>query len=657
MSARKWAALVGVLVVVGLILTACPAPTPQVVEKIVTQVVKEEVKVVETQIVEKKVVETQVVEKQVEVVKEVAAEDYTTPHPILSDIRVRQAIAHCINRDELIASVYPYADDETKAKLRMDTFLPKTHWAYSGPYTDYEYSPEKGGALLDAAGWKLPEGATYRQNEKGETLALKFTTTTAQFRQTWAAVAEQNLKKCGIQLIRQHVPASWWFGDTTGLARRDFELGAYAWVGQTDPSGRTLYACNQIPLPSNNWEGQNYMGWCNKTASDAIIAANNTLNRAERIKYYDIVQKEFSKDMVSLPLFNRLEAEAWSVNLEGLKVDPTEYGTARIANWKMKDGSDTVIIGFSQEPASMYSLVESAAVQRMAAQIGGIAGIDTQFSYDYQPNLHDPLSTIENGLAQNNTVEVKAGDMVYNSAGDTVKLEKDVKVFDADGNEVTYDGSSTIKMKQLVVTYKLKDYTWSDGTPGSVADMELGFKNDCDKESGATEFITCNAILDKKFATDKLEVTVTYAPGYQSPTYFLYPFYIYPAHQKLADGRMLKDVPAKEWATLPEIAEKPLSWGPFYLADWKKGESMTFEVNPYYKPAPALKKVVIQFFPDSQTAVAALLGGDVDYLEKATLGAGAEVQTALDAAKEGKIVVELSPNPTWEHIDFNLFTK
>ncbi len=375
-----------------------------------------------------------------------------------------------------------------------------------------------------------------------------------------------------------------------------------------------------------------------------------------RYTTYDIVQREFAKDMVSLPLFNRLEAEAWSVNLEGLKVDPTEYGTASVTNWKMKNGADTVIIGFSQEPASMYSLVESAAVQRMAWQIG-VGPLFTQYSYDYQPLLQDPLSTIENKLATNNTVDVKAGDKVYNSAGDTVKLEKDVQVFDANGNEVTYDGTSTLKMKQLVVTYKLKDYTWSDGVKGSVEDMKLGFKNDCNKESGATSFITCEAILKSEFGTG-LEVTVTYVPGYQSPTYFLYPFYIYPAHQKVGkDGRLLKDVPANEWATLPEIAEKPLSYGPFVISEWKKGESMTFVRNEYYKPAPALKKVVIQFFPDSQTAVAALLGGDVDYLEKATLGAGAEVQTALDAAKGGKIKVELSPNPTWEHIDFNLFTK
>ena len=53
MSVKKLSVLLGVLVVVSMILTACPAPQPQVVEKIVTQVVEKEVKVVETQVVEK----------------------------------------------------------------------------------------------------------------------------------------------------------------------------------------------------------------------------------------------------------------------------------------------------------------------------------------------------------------------------------------------------------------------------------------------------------------------------------------------------------------------------------------------------------------------------------------------------------------------------
>ena len=55
MSVKKLSVLLGVLVVVSMVLTACPAPQPQVVEKIVTQVVEKEVKVVETQVVEKQV--------------------------------------------------------------------------------------------------------------------------------------------------------------------------------------------------------------------------------------------------------------------------------------------------------------------------------------------------------------------------------------------------------------------------------------------------------------------------------------------------------------------------------------------------------------------------------------------------------------------------
>ena len=653
MSIKKMSVLLGVLVVVSMVLTACPAPQPQVVEKIVTQVVKEEVKVVETVEVVKEVVKE--VEKPVEVVKEVAAEDFTSPHPILSDIKVRQAIAHCINRDELIASVYPFLSDEQKAELRMDTNLPKTHWAYKGPYTDYEYSVEKGGALLDEAGWKLAEGATYRTNEAGDTLALKFTTTTAAFRQTWAAVAEQNLLGCGIQLIRQHVPASWWFGDTTGLARRDFELGAYAWVGESDPKGRTLYACDQIPLPSNNWEGQNYMGWCNQTASDAIVAANNTLIRDDRIKAYDAFQKEFSQDMTSLPLFQRVEADAWSNNLEGIKTSPTEYAMVSIKDWKLTDGGDTAVIGFSQEPSSMFDLVESSAVGRQAYYIGG-SNVNSQFDYDYQPGIQEPLSTVESGLSKNDVVEVKAGDMVYDATGAAVTLEKGVKVFDADGNEVEYDGSSPLKMKQLTSTYKFKDFTWSDGTKGSAADLELGYKIDCDKESGAVSFEVCDQIQKAEFGPG-LEYTITWLPGSQYSLYFLSQFHIYPSFQTLADGRILKDVPAKEWATLPEIAEKPMSMAPFMLTEWKKGESMTFEVNPYFQPAPALKKVVIVFVTDTNQAVAQLLSGDIDYLEKATLGAGAELQTVLEAATAGKVKAELSASPTWEHIDMNLFSK
>jgi oligopeptide transport system substrate-binding protein len=60
MSIKKMSVVLGVLLIASMVLTACPAPQPQVVEKIVTQVVEQKVEVVQTQIVEK------VVEKPVE---------------------------------------------------------------------------------------------------------------------------------------------------------------------------------------------------------------------------------------------------------------------------------------------------------------------------------------------------------------------------------------------------------------------------------------------------------------------------------------------------------------------------------------------------------------------------------------------------------------
>ena len=160
--------------------------------------------------------------------------------------------------------------------------------------------------------------------------------------------------------------------------------------------------------------------------------------------------------------------------------------------------------------------------------------------------------------------------------------------------------------------------------------------------------------------TDHLAWTVTYVPGAQPPTYFL-PLQgnaqLYPSQQKLSDGRLLKDVPAEQWATLPEIAEKPLSFGPFMITEWVKGQNMTLAANPHYAGGTGVKKIVVQFISDTNQAVAQLLSGDVDYLEKTTLGAGSEVQTVMDAVKTGKVNAKIIPSPSWEHIDMNMFTQ
>ena len=629
--------VMGLLVIASMILTACGTPAAtEAPAVVVPEATEAPVEVIPT---EAPLTET----------------SYTTPHPILSDLKVRQALSYCTNKADLIKSVYPLLAEEDQAKLIMNTFIPTSHWAYAGDenVTIYPFDAEKGKTLLDEAGWTLAEGADIRTNANGDALALKFTTTSAAFRQTWAAIWEAQMADCGVQIVRLHAPASWWFGDTTGLARRDYELGAFAWVGQADPGGQTLYACDQIPLPENGWEGQNGMGWCNEAASTNIKLANNTLIKDDRIAAYTIVQQEFTKDIPSIPLFNRTETFATAADLSGFA--PTagqEYYNYNVQDW-FKEGSDTVILGFTQEPASLFVLVEDAFVANIAYQIVRPAQ-EIHLDYDFKasPIMKD-LPTLENGGTVNNDVEVAEGTMVTDANGEVVALAAGVSVLNAAGETVEFTGG-TITMKQLVSKFELADgVKWEDGEPVTGADLELGYKIDCDPESGATSFITCEKTASAEF-TDT-GYTQTWIPGVQDPLYFVPVWRIYPSHQVISDGRTLADVPAAEWATLAEVAEAPLSYGPYKLVEWVKGEKMVFAANEFWVGSPAKSPNLVIQIITPESAEALLLGGEIDILDSTSLAGLSEALAAAEA--EGKIITFVEAGGTWEHIDVQLFLR
>jgi ABC-type transport system substrate-binding protein len=619
-------AVLGTLVLFSLVLAACaPAAPAEPVEVVVTQ------EVVVTEIVE------------------VEREAFTTPHPILSDLRVRQALAYCTNKLDLIKSVYVTLTPEQQEGLVMHTNIPRDHWAYAGDenITIYDFDPDAGRALLDEAGWTLAEGASFRTNAAGEELSLQFTTTSATFRQTWAAVFEQNMADCGVRIVRLHAPASWWFGDTTGLARRDFELGAFAWVGEADPGGQTLYACDQIPSPANGWNGQNYMGWCNEAASAAIKNANNTLIQDDRQAFYTQFQAEFTKDLPTIPLFNRTETHAVNAALEGYNPRPGEpYYTYNVYDWEIP-GSDTIVMGFPQEPASLFVLVEDAYVANVAYSL--IRPLwQTSLDYEFACVLCKELPTIESGLTTNNDVEVSEGTKVVDANGDVVDLAAGVSIINSEGETVEFTGG-TVTMKQLVSTVELIDgLTWEDGTPVSQADLELGHSITCDPESGATSFILCDKT--QEIAFNGTGYTITWLPGNQDPLYFNSAVYFdaFPAH-------VLGDVPAAQWTTNPLVAESPLAYGPYKIIEWVKGERMVFAANEFWVGPPVkTPNIVIQIItPESQESL--LLGGEIDTL--ASEAVVSPTETLAAAAAEGTIKLFVEPSATWEHIDFSLFIR
>ena len=228
------------------------------------------------------------------------------PHPILSDKRIRQALAYCTDKNGLIAVAYPEIPPDERAAWIIDSFIPPSSWAYSPPTTTYTYSPTLAGNLLDAAGWIWPENEDYRMKD-GRELVITLKTTDSNLREAVVAEYTSQLAACGIRLNGIHLYFGYLFGGDAVLSRRDFSIIEFAWIGNVDEYGSYWeFGCNAIPSPANGWSGQNDMGYCNPEAETAMIIADDTnLPQEVRKPYYAQVTEYVAQDVPLIPLFLR----------------------------------------------------------------------------------------------------------------------------------------------------------------------------------------------------------------------------------------------------------------------------------------------------------------------------------------------------------------
>jgi len=66
---------------------------------------------------------------------------------IFKDVKVRQAIAHAINKDAIVAALYPGTGIVAK------NFMPPALWGYNDDFKDYNYNPGRAKELLTEAGY------------------------------------------------------------------------------------------------------------------------------------------------------------------------------------------------------------------------------------------------------------------------------------------------------------------------------------------------------------------------------------------------------------------------------------------------------------------------------------------------------------------------
>ncbi|HEY1017072.1 MAG TPA: peptide ABC transporter substrate-binding protein [Herpetosiphonaceae bacterium] len=237
------------------------------------------------------------------------------------DVKVRQAVAYAVNRQEIIDKVL------NGKTVVMNSFLPQDHWAYppNGEGLEkYEFDADKAKALLAEAGWT--PGADGILAKDGATFKVEFyTTENNQTRQSVAQIIQENLKAVGIDVTLNFVPGTavlFKNGPDGILVPRKYDLGLYAWVSGADPS-TALYLCDQIPTPENNYAGQNQTGWCNKDYDKAALASQAETDRAKRIPLVIEAQKVWNAELPTLPLYQRVNIGATRTVVTGPQLDPT----------------------------------------------------------------------------------------------------------------------------------------------------------------------------------------------------------------------------------------------------------------------------------------------------------------------------------------------
>ncbi len=254
------------------------------------------------------------------------------PHPFLTDIKVREAIATAIDRDTIAEQLYGITG---KPSANFIVNPPEL----VSPNTSYEFNLEKANTLLDEAGWVDSNGDGTRDKD-GVEMNMVFQTSVNPLRQKTQAIAKQNLREIGIDLELKSIDASVFFSgdpanaDTTERFVADLQMFT---TGNTNPDPMPYlkrYTCDQMPTMANNWTGDNYARYCNPEYDALWAETNKELDSEKRQAAIIEMNDLLVNNVVVIPLVHRAETAGVSNSLSGVSLTPWDMNTWNIAEWK-----------------------------------------------------------------------------------------------------------------------------------------------------------------------------------------------------------------------------------------------------------------------------------------------------------------------------------
>lgn len=197
---------------------------------------------------------------------------WNTRHRLLSDKRLRRALAMCIDLQSIINNLY-----RGTARAMNGPFTPD-QWAYNPEVPVIEYNPQEALRILRSLGWLDTDRDgildKHRQPLKIEIAIIGGSAASNPFAQLFQA----ELKKIGVQLDIAQLDFS---AFTQRVFAGNYESCYLSWNLDADPDPYALFHSSQVPP-----RGQNFVFYANPEADRLMDEGRREIDQSKRIPIY-----------------------------------------------------------------------------------------------------------------------------------------------------------------------------------------------------------------------------------------------------------------------------------------------------------------------------------------------------------------------------------
>jgi peptide/nickel transport system substrate-binding protein len=248
------------------------------------------------------------------------------------DVRVRQAMAMCVNRQQIVNSILYGRSDVAHSTL------PDIHPLYAGDVSQWPFDLSAANALLDEVGFLDNDEDGIREDPiTGNAFRVSLITGLDQIERRVGQLLQEAWRDCGIDLVIEALPDPLRLagGEDNRLIGRRFDLVLTSstatnvpqcdrfssWqiggpLGETDPQSGAVFS---------GWDGSNHTGWSDPAFDVACASALEALpGTPEHILSHQQAQNIFSQNLPLLPLFYIPRTTATSPEVPHINNDPSQ---------------------------------------------------------------------------------------------------------------------------------------------------------------------------------------------------------------------------------------------------------------------------------------------------------------------------------------------